>query len=61
MLKFQKSTLFFWCVVLGMGGFNVLSALNVNAVLRTELLLVIAGAGLISTVSEVRRRSKLSD
>ncbi|NDJ19630.1 hypothetical protein [Myxacorys almedinensis] len=61
MLKFQRSTLFFWCVILGMAGFNGLSELNVNTVLSTELLLIIAAGGVVSTWVEVCRRSKPSD
>jgi uncharacterized membrane protein HdeD (DUF308 family) len=69
MLKFQRSTLFFWCVILGMGGFNALSELNVNTVLRTELLGVIALLGGLSAVLHARgvatvfdrRRSKPSN
>lgn len=69
MLKFQRSTLFFWCVILGMGGFNALSELNVNTVLRTELLVVIALFGGLSVVLHSRgiatvfdrRRSKPSN
>jgi hypothetical protein len=69
MLKFQRSTLFFWCVILGMGGFNALSELNVNSVLRVELIVVIVGLGVLSValnsrgIASVfdRRRSKPSN